>query len=109
MAGRSYVAKKNALWFGEANPFDSEGANEYLEAYKKARPVEIIPGYPIDAVASGFEGYQEFSECNYICHIYSPYLSAGALCTTLNYTLNCFIFVYDMPQYPSLQCRQPRI
>lgn len=62
MAGRSYVAKKNALWFGEANPFDSEGANEYLEAYKKARPVEIIPGYPIDAVASGFEGYQEFSE-----------------------------------------------
>ena len=26
------------------------------------RPVEIIPGYPIDSVASGFEGYQEFAE-----------------------------------------------
>jgi putative aldouronate transport system substrate-binding protein len=62
MSKRSYVAKKNALWFGEANPFDSEAANEYLDAYKKARPVEIVPGYPIDAVASGFEGYQEFAE-----------------------------------------------
>ncbi|MGI6174064.1 MAG: hypothetical protein ACOYI8_09255 [Christensenellales bacterium] len=60
--GRTYVAKKNTLWFGESNPFESEAANEYIDAYKKMRPVEKIPGYPIDAVASGFEGYQEFAE-----------------------------------------------
>lgn len=62
MQGRTYVAKKNTMWFGESNPFDSEAANEYQEAYKLARPVEKIPGYPIDAVASGFEGYQEFAQ-----------------------------------------------
>ncbi|MGN1070863.1 MAG: hypothetical protein ACI4P5_10620 [Candidatus Fimadaptatus sp.] len=57
-----YVAKKNSLWFGESNPFDAEAANEYQEAYKLARPVEKIPGYPIDAIASGFEGYQDFAQ-----------------------------------------------
>lgn len=62
MSGRTYVAKKNSLWFGESNPFDAEAANEYQEAYKLARPVEKIPGYPIDAIASGFEGYQDFAQ-----------------------------------------------
>ena len=62
MQGRTYVAKKNTLWFGESNPFDSEAADEYITAYQKIRPVEKIPGYPIDAVASGFEGYQEFAQ-----------------------------------------------
>lgn len=59
---RTYVAKKNVTWFGEAAPFEAEAENEYLKEYKKLRPVEKIPGYPIDAVAPNFEGYQEFAE-----------------------------------------------
>lgn len=62
MQGRTYVARKNALWFGEAAPFDADAENEYMTAYKKERPVEVLPGYPIDAVAPNFEGYQEFAE-----------------------------------------------
>lgn len=62
MQGRTGVAKKNTMWFGESNPFDSEAANEYLEDYKKVRPIEKLPGYPIDAVAPGYEGYQEFAQ-----------------------------------------------
>lgn len=62
MAGRSYVAKKNVAWFGEANPFEADAENEYLKAYKAERPVEIVKGYPLDAAAPGFEGYTEFSQ-----------------------------------------------
>ena len=62
MQGRTYVARKNVLWFGEASPFEADAENEYLAAYKKQRPAEILPGYGIDALASGFDGYQEFAE-----------------------------------------------
>lgn len=62
MQGRTYVAKKNTAWFGEAGPFEADAQDPYLTAYKLQRPAEIIPGYSIDAVCSGFEGYQEFAE-----------------------------------------------
>jgi len=57
-----YVAKKTTMWFGESNPFEADAANEYQEAYKKQRPVEKIPGYPITAIVGGFEGYNEMAE-----------------------------------------------
>lgn len=62
MQGRSYVAKKNTEWFGEAGPFEADAEDPYLTEYKKMRPAEMLPGYGIDAVCSGFEGYQEFAE-----------------------------------------------
>lgn len=62
MPARTYVARKNMTWFGETAPFEADAENEYLKEYKKLRPVEKIPGYPIDAIAPTFEGYQEFAE-----------------------------------------------
>ena len=62
MASRTYVAKKNTKWFGESAPFDSDALDPYLEEYRKERPVEILKGYPIDALAPNYEGYQEFAE-----------------------------------------------
>ena len=62
MAGRSYVAKKNAKWFGESAPFEADAENEYITAYKKVHPVEILKGYAIDAMAPGYENYSDFSE-----------------------------------------------
>ncbi|MCR5755996.1 MAG: hypothetical protein K6G30_14445 [Acetatifactor sp.] len=62
MQGRTYVAKKNTLWFGESDPFMAEAENEYVKAYKEIRPVEQVKGYPIDAVASGYENYLEWAE-----------------------------------------------
>lgn len=62
MQGRSYVAKKNTAWFGEGAPFEADAEDPYLTEYKKMRPAEMLPGYGIDAVCSGFEGYQEFAE-----------------------------------------------
>lgn len=62
MAGRTYVAKKNNLWFGEPGPFEADALDPYLVEYRKARPAEILPGYAIGALAPGFEGYEEFSQ-----------------------------------------------
>ena len=62
MAGRTYVAKKNAKWFGESAPFEADAENEYITAYKKVHPVEILKGYAIDAMAPGYENYSDFSE-----------------------------------------------
>lgn len=60
--GRTYINKKNFTWFGESNPFEADAENEYIKAYKEIRPIEVIPGYQIDSVASGYENYTEFSE-----------------------------------------------
>ncbi|MDD7739497.1 MAG: hypothetical protein PUJ62_05420 [Lachnospiraceae bacterium] len=62
MQGRTYVAKKNMAWFGESGPFEADAENEYLKAYKEQRPVEILKGYAIDAVAPNFEGYTDFAQ-----------------------------------------------
>lgn len=62
MAARTYVAKKNTKWFGEAAPFDSDAMDPYMAEYRTLRPVEKLKGYPIDAFAANFEGYQEFAE-----------------------------------------------
>lgn len=58
----TYIASKRTKWFGEAEPFMAEAAIPEEEAFKNAVPNEILPGYPIDAMAPGYEGYQEFSE-----------------------------------------------
>ncbi len=62
MPGRTYVAKKNTKWFGESGPFEADALDPNLVEYRKERPVEILKGYQIDALAPGFEGYQEFAE-----------------------------------------------
>lgn len=62
MQNTSYVARKNMSWFGELAPFDADAEDKNLTEYKKARPAEVIPGYAIDALAPGFEGYQDFAE-----------------------------------------------
>ena len=62
MAGRTYVAKKYMQWFGETGPFEADALDPYLVEYRKQRPAEIMPGYAIDALAPGFEGYEEFSQ-----------------------------------------------
>ena len=62
IAGRTYVAKKNTLWFGESGPFEADALDPYIADYRIQRPAEILPGYGIDALAPGFEGYDEFAE-----------------------------------------------
>lgn len=62
MQGRTYVNKKNTTWFGETAPFRADAENEYEKAYKEVRGIEILPGYPIDAIAANYEGYQEMAE-----------------------------------------------
>lgn len=62
MASRTCVAKKNNLWFGEPGPFEADALDPYVADYRKQRPAEVIPGYAIDALAPGFEGYDEFSQ-----------------------------------------------
>jgi putative aldouronate transport system substrate-binding protein len=57
-----YVARKTTLWFGETVPFEADAAIPELEAYKKVRPVEKLAGYPINAVQSLFEGYNEYGQ-----------------------------------------------
>ena len=57
-----YVARKTTLWFGETTPFQADAAIPELEAYKQVRPVEKLPGYPINAVQSLFEGYNEYGQ-----------------------------------------------
>ena len=59
MAGRTYVARKNAKWFGETAPFEADAENEYITAYKKVHPVEKEKGYSIEA---DYENYSDFSE-----------------------------------------------
>ncbi|MBS6194292.1 MAG: extracellular solute-binding protein [Clostridiales bacterium] len=62
MGARTYVASKRMMWFGESEPFASDALAPELVEYKKQRPAEILPGYAIDALAPGFEGYQEMAE-----------------------------------------------
>jgi putative aldouronate transport system substrate-binding protein len=57
-----YVARKTTLWFGETEPFQADAAIPELDAYKKVRPVEKLAGYPINAVQSLFEGYNEYGQ-----------------------------------------------
>ena len=42
--------------------FEADAENEYITAYKKVHPVEILKGYAIDAMAPGYENYSDFSE-----------------------------------------------
>lgn len=62
LRGSTYVAGKSMAWFGESEPFKADAESEELVEYRKARPVEILSGYPINAVESGYEGYQDFAE-----------------------------------------------
>lgn len=62
LRGCTYVAGKSMAWFGESEPFMADAESEELVEYRKMRPVEVISGYPINAVESGYEGYQEFAE-----------------------------------------------
>ena len=62
MWGSVYVAGKSMAWFGESEPFKAEAESGELVEYRKMRPVEVLPGYPINAVESGYEGYPEFAE-----------------------------------------------
>lgn len=57
---RAWVVSNRTPWFGESEPFVADSENEYIKAYKEARPVEILPGYAIDAAAQGFEKWDDF-------------------------------------------------
>lgn len=62
MQSKAAATNKNYSRFGENGIFEADAENEYVKEYKKLRPVEIIPGYMIDSLASGFEGYEEFAQ-----------------------------------------------
>ncbi len=49
-------------WWGEKNAFEADAEDPYAKEYKTKRPVEIIEGYPISALAPGFEKYDEVAE-----------------------------------------------
>ncbi|MDD4367650.1 MAG: hypothetical protein PHP39_01690 [Oscillospiraceae bacterium] len=55
--GRTLQADKRKTWWGESNAGDADAAVEELEAYKEARPVEQLAGYPLDKLAQSFEDY----------------------------------------------------
>ncbi len=62
--GRQKLCCKERTPSGLASPlpFEADAENEYITAYKKVHPVEILKGYAIDAMAPGYENYSDFSE-----------------------------------------------
>ncbi len=55
--GRALQADTRYTWWGETNPGDADAAAPELEAYKKARPVERINGYPLSGLVNKYEKY----------------------------------------------------
>jgi putative aldouronate transport system substrate-binding protein len=46
-------------WFGESNVGEAEAAVPEIEAYKQLRPVQQIPGYPLNAFETEFPEYDK--------------------------------------------------
>lgn len=57
MQGRVLCADKSVTWFGEKGVGDADAELPEMTAYKKARPIEVLPGYSIAKVASEYENY----------------------------------------------------
>ena len=55
--GRTLQADKRYTWWGENNAGDADAAVPELEAYKKARPVERVNGYPLTGLVIKYENY----------------------------------------------------
>lgn len=55
--GRALQADRRYTWWGETNAGDADAAVKELEAYKKARPVERVNGYPLTGLVNKFEKY----------------------------------------------------
>jgi putative aldouronate transport system substrate-binding protein len=55
--GRTLQADTRYTWWGETNAGESDAAIEELEAYKLARPVEQVDGYPLSGLVNKFEKY----------------------------------------------------
>ncbi len=57
--GRALQADTRYTWWGETNAGDADAAVEELEAYKKARPVERVTGYPLTGLINKFDRYDK--------------------------------------------------
>ncbi|QHQ60928.1 hypothetical protein Ana3638_09230 [Anaerocolumna sedimenticola] len=55
--GRTLQADKRFTWWGEINPGDADAAVPEQVAYKKARPVERVNGYPLTGLVIKYENY----------------------------------------------------
>lgn len=61
MQSKAAATNKNYSRFGENSIFEADAENEYVKEYKQLRPVEMIPGYLIDSLATEF-GHEEFRQ-----------------------------------------------
>jgi putative aldouronate transport system substrate-binding protein len=55
--GRTLQADVRNTWWGETNAGDADAAVEEMVAYKLARPVERVNGYPLSGLVNKFEKY----------------------------------------------------
>lgn len=62
MLNRTLLADKRFEWWGEKDAFEAEAEVAEKKAYKEVYPVEIMKGYPLNGLESGFEKYKEVSE-----------------------------------------------
>lgn len=59
MQGRTLTAEKSVTWFGEKDVGSADAELPEMTAWKKARPIEVLKGYPVDKLASGYENYDK--------------------------------------------------
>ena len=62
MLGSALLADKRMEWWGEMDLFQADAEDPLVKEYKTVRPVEIMDGYPVDGLASGFEDYEDVAE-----------------------------------------------
>lgn len=55
------IADQRLTWWGETAPGEIDNAVIEQDEYKKMRPVEVIPGYPLDKYALSFPEYETVS------------------------------------------------
>lgn len=61
MTGRTICADKKLSWFGEGAAGAEFADPPALTAYKKLRPVTVVPGYPLDKLTTDYKDYAKFS------------------------------------------------
>lgn len=58
LSGAVTGANQRMTWWGEQNAGEADAELPEVTAYKQTRPVEVIPGYPLDKLADGYENYE---------------------------------------------------
>ena len=56
--GVTSLARKRFSWWGETEVGAADAADPNLTAYRKARPVECLDGYPLDKLAMKYKDYE---------------------------------------------------